>query len=428
MTKDIILFVNAIRPATFEALEHYAKQTGRKFTPVVIVDKTIKSSISARNAQQKTAKQCKVIQADFDSPTSVRRALKPYMDTIYAVTCQYENSILELKKLIPYFPNLHMPTAESLDGATEKKLMRQMLHKYDPSLVPVYAEALSGDEATISKLEKSMKYPLMVKPSGLEGSLLVSKANNSQELRDSLKYTFKEIQKGYDTWVKRQTPAIVVEEYMEGDMYSIDTYVSVEGHCLHTPPVKVVTGHNIGFDDFFGYMRLAPAGLTTDEIDSAQKTAEAACMALGLRSVTAHVELMKTIDGWKVIELGPRIGGYRHDIYFASYGINHIMNDILNRAGDLTEVISYKNHQTAVFNIYGRVEGILNSVSGLENVASSLSYVWHKQALQLGDELLFAKNNGDPVVELMLSHGERAQFDSDVALMEKSIDIRAKVS
>ena len=127
MKKDIILFVNAIRPATFGALETYAKTSGRTFTPVVLVDEKIQESITERNGQQYADKNLTVVSADFDSPKSLMSAILPYRERIYAVTCQYENSMLELKKLIPYLPYLPMPSERSLDWSTEKKLMRDLL-------------------------------------------------------------------------------------------------------------------------------------------------------------------------------------------------------------------------------------------------------------------------------------------------------------
>lgn len=424
--KDTILFVNAIRPATFEALEKFYHQTGLNFRPLVIIDENIRDTIIHRNGQHHIGGRCEVIHADFDSPQSLRNALIPYKKRIFAVTSQYENSIHELKKLIPYFPYLSMPTEKSLEWSTEKKLMREMLSTYDSSLAPAFAEALDASEATIASLEKTMRYPLMVKPSGLEGSLLVNRVDNTQELRNILAYTFKEIQKGYDTWVKRQAPAIVVEEFMEGDMYSVDVYVAEDGSTLYTPPLRVITGRNIGFDDFFGYARFAPSGLTEEDMRAAQQTSGAAASALCLRSITAHVELMKTAHGWKVIELGPRIGGYRHDIYAEAYDINHIMNDVLNRAGKLKIVENHLKKSAAVFNIYAREEGTLIGVSGLDVITELPSYVWHKQAHKTGFKLNFAKNNGDPVIELMLSHANKDQFDEDVACMERVLEIHVE--
>jgi len=428
MGKDVILFVNAVRPSTFAALTTFEEETGRMFEPVIIVDKKIQHSIAERNGQKNLSRPVKVISADFNSAASVKKALAPYMDRVYAVTAQFENCITELQKLVPYFPYMPMPTESSLDWATEKKLMRQMLEAHSPSLVPGYLEVRDASADSIAKVEASVTYPVIVKPSGLEGSLLVSLAHNREELRTTLEHVFEEIQLGYDTWIKRQTPAVLVEEFMVGDMYSVDTYVSPQGVHRHTPPVKVTTGHQVGFDDFFGYAQMTPSGLSANEITKAQQTAEEACKALGLRAVTAHVELMKTAHGWKVIELGPRIGGYRHDTYMLSYGINHIVNDIRNRAGEIPHIPTELKAHTVTIKIYAPEEGILEAANGLEHVQRLKSLVFVHQLFYPGEAVAFAKNNGDPVFEICLSNSDATQFWRDVHVAENAFSFRVHLA
>lgn len=429
MKKDIILFVNAIRPATFDALALYQEKTGRTFTPIVLVDQKIQTSIKERNGQNHQDKNLIVIGADFDSPKSLMSTIRPYRDRIYAITCQYENSMLELKKLVPYFPYLPMPSERSLDWSTEKKLMREMLEAYDPALVPGYTEVMDSRDGTIARIEAQLNYPLVVKPSGLEGSLLVSMVNNRKELIQTLKRTFKHVQAAYDVWIKRQTPRLLVEEFMDGDMYSVDTYVGSDGTCYPTPPVKVLTGRRVGFDDFFGYMQSVPCGLSEDEIKDASIIATKACHAIGLRSVTAHVELMKLQSGgWKVIELGSRIGGYRHDLYMLGYGINHIMNDIINRASEVPEIPTTVLKHAAAFNIYAHEEGILESIDGVEGIKRLPSFVSLKQSFYEGQQVLFAKHNGDRVFEIILSHSDKDQFDKDVQYMQDTLILKVKHS
>lgn len=421
MKRNIVLFINAIRPATFDALETYKQKTGHEFIPIVFVDQNIQAAITERNGQEAHIGKVRVITADFDSAHSIREALKPYVGHIYTVTAQYENCVHELKKILPFIPYLPTPTEKSLDWATEKKLMREMLEAYDPSLVPRYLEVSDYTEETLLYIESSLTYPVVVKPSGLEGSLLVSMVRDAVELRSTLEHTFKEIQKGYDTWIKRQTPVVLVEEFMEGDMYSIDTYVAHDGTPYHMPPVQVITGQKVGFDDFFGYAQISPTSLPEEEIKRAEHTAEKACRALGLRSVTAHVELMKTPSGWKIIELGPRIGGYRHDIYRLSYGINHIVNDILIRGGDVPQIPRTVLGHTAMLKIYARSEGELQKIEGLEKLSGLASYISHRQIIVIGELAQFAKNNGDAILEIALTHEDKAQLERDIRLIEHEL-------
>ena len=421
--RNIVLFINAVRPATFAALESHENRTGQKLIPIVLVDKKIQESITARNGQKHEGKNLKVISADFDSPSSVRSALKDYENRIFAVTSQYENSVHELKKIVPYLPYLPMPTQSSLEWSTEKKHMRELLESYDKSLVPGFMIAEDATDKTIHSIEKSLSYPLVVKPSGLEGALLVSMVHNRVQLKHTLQYTYSEIQKAYDTWIKRQEPLVLVEEFMEGEMYSVDTYIAHNGTCYHTPLVRVVTGRSVGFDDFFGYMRLTPTGLNDTEEKKAFVTAEKACHALNLRSMTVHVELMRTPRGWKVIEVGPRIGGYRHEIYALSYDINHIGNDILVRAGKVPHIPTETIGSTALFNIYAKQEGRLVSTSGEGTVRKLSSFQSIKKIPKDGEELKFAKNNGDIVFAVTLFNSDRDQLEQDIQTMEDTLKI-----
>ncbi len=421
-TKNIVLFVNAIRPATFTALENLRQKSGHSLTPVVLVDESIRDSIQLRNKQHLLPKKVRVISADFDSPKSVRQALLQLQDKLFAVTAQYENSITELRKLIPFVPYLPTPSERSLEWATEKKLMRSLFTAYDPSLAPAFMEVTDATTKTIAQIEAALSYPVIIKPSGLEGSLLVSQAQNRVELIRRLRHTFAEIQTGYDTWIKRQTPTVLVEEFMVGDMYSVDTYLGPAGEPYHTPMVKIVTGHKVGFDDFFGYVRLAPSGLSQAEEAQALSAATKACRALGLRAVTAHTELMKTSQGWKIIEVGPRIGGYRHDMYMLSYGINHIANDIVVRAGQVPDIPRKLLQHTAVFNLYAPEEGMLRAVQGLRSVPVLKSFISMNQVVPIGAAALFAKNNGDPILEVTLSHHDPKQVQLDIAELERSVN------
>ena len=424
--RDVVLFINAVRGATFKALEDHEKRTGKKLTPVVLVDKKIQKSITERNGQMNHLDKVTYVAADFDSPTSLREALRAYEDRIYAVTSQYENSIHELRKLVPYLPYMPLPTQSSLEWASEKKHMRDMMHSYDKSLVPGYLLAEDASDATIKKIEDELEYPVVVKPSGLEGSLLVSMVHNRVQLKETLKHTYEEIQKGYDTWIKRNKPAVLVEEFMEGNMFSIDTHVSKDGKCYHAPIVYVATGRSVGFDDFFGYMRLTPTSLSDEEVAAAQKASEKACRALKLRAITVHVELMQTPRGWKIIEVGPRIGGYRHDIYKLGYGINHIANDILIRADEEPHLPQTPKGSAAVFNIYAKQEGILESTSGEDKVEKLASFVSINKIPKDGDELKFAKNNGDIVFAVTLFNEDRAQLEKDIQTMEDVLKINVK--
>jgi hypothetical protein len=206
-------------------------------------------------------------------------------------------------------------------------------------------------------------------------------------------------------------------------MYSIDAYVTSGGTFRHTPPVKVITGNKVGFDDFFPYLTMTPTGLSEADIAAANDTVERACKALGLRATTAHTELMHTPNGWRIIEIGPRIGGYRPELYGLTIGLNHIANDIVNRMGIAPEIPEKVRSHAAVLQAYARQEGRLKTMHGLDKIEQLSSFVSMKQRFQTGDMLYFAQNNGHPAFEVMLCHADEAQLQADLKTVEQVLHI-----
>ena len=272
----------------------------------------------------------KVLVVNFSSDQSIQKALLPYSENFLAVTCRAESHIPKFKNLISHVPYLKTPTPASLGWSVDKLEMRRRFRAYDSKITPKYMYVKDAKKSTIRDIEQKVGFPLVVKPTGLAVSLLVNIAYHSEELEKNLRKVFrkmKALSKGY----KDKEPRVLVEQFMEGTMYSIDAYVNSRGVVYFCPMVSVKTGKEAGFDDFFGYQQMTPVKLKKSSIEDAQDVAKKSVHALGLRSTTAHIELMRTEHGWKVIEVGPRIGGFRHNMYDLSYGIDHTANDILIR-------------------------------------------------------------------------------------------------
>lgn len=138
--------------------------------------------------------------------------------------------------------------------------------------------------------------------------------------------------------------------------------------------------------------------------------------------------MMKTADGWKIIEVGPRIGGYRHELYALSHSMNHIMNDILNRAGEKPEIPAKPIRHAAIYKTYGRQEGVLASIGGLDAIQRLPSYVTMKCPFNPGDDIRFASNNGDAVIEVTLCHEDPDQLKTDIQAIESLLKIQVRSS
>lgn len=311
---------------------------------------------------------------NFDSPQTIMKALLPYQNNLLVMTCRSEVWIPGFQKVIPHVPYLKTPVAQSLHWAIDKLEMRRRFSIYDKSITPRYMRVGDVKKATIQNIEEKIGFPLVVKPTGLASSLLVTIAYHHEELEKALKTVFKKIKALNQTYNRSEEPRVLVEQFLEGNLYSIDVYVNSLGRVYFCPLVGVKTGIQVGFDDFFGYQQMTPTKLHKDSVEAAQVVAEKSVHALGLRSTTAHVELMRTETGWKVVEVGPRIGGFRHSMYELSYGINHAANDIRIRIPRKPIIPKKVLGYTAVFKFFAKKQGIITNLTGIKKMQTLKSF------------------------------------------------------
>jgi len=417
--RDMILMAGSYLDPQRDAVRKLEKLLGRQITVLVVLDASDPSAISHVAVDNKAI----VVHCDFSTPMSIHKAVAPYKERLLAVTCRAEKNVPLFKKLIPHIPYVNSPTELSLDWTTDKVRMRQLLRNYDKSISPKFTVVHDATKETLDRIEKTVGFPLIIKPSGLAASLLVTLCYHREELEANLKNTVRKIDRIYKERKGRGEPQILVEEFMEGAMFSIDAYVNQRGVIYYTPLVHVRTGRSVGFEDFFGYMRITPVILKPHKVEDARRVAEKSIEALNLRSTTCHIELMKTEDGWKVIELGPRIGGFRHEMYELSYGFDHSLNDILIRIPKKPVLTKKAKGFTSVMQFYARNKGKLKSIEGINKVRKLASFERIDIKKKPGDMCDFARNGDDPVFTIVLFNRNRSNLLADIRRLEQAINI-----
>jgi len=420
--RDMVLFVGSYLSSQRKSLAKLSRLLNKQLIPCVLLDVTDPSTRKKMSNDPKAI----VIDCDFSSDAQIQKALLPYKSRFLAVTCRAERNIPLLRKAIPHVPYLNTPTEKSLDWTTDKIKMRQMLRSFDKTISPKFVVAHDASKETLDNIEKKVGFPLIIKPAGLAASLLVTLCYHREELEATLAKTVKKIDQIYKTKRGRGEPQILVEEFMEGSMYSIDSYVNQRGVIYHAPLVHVRTGRAVGFEDFFGYMRITPVGIKPHKIEAAKRVAEKAIEALNLRSTNCHIELMKTEDGWKVIEVGPRIGGFRHEMYELSYGMDHSMNDILIRIPKKPVLPKKVKGYTVVMQFYAHDRGRLTALTGINKIRKLESFSRIEIKKKIGDRCDFARNGDDPVFDLVLFNKDRSKVLADIRRVEQTVTIRVQ--
>ncbi len=138
-------------------------------------------------------------------------------------------------------------------------------------------------------------FPLIIKPRDAFSSRGVYKTNDNNELKSHLEEAKHFSSRG----------DVIIEEFLEGKEYSVET-ITFKGKTtivqftekFITPyPRTVEMGH------------LQPADLNNSQREMISEIAEKGIMALGIDNSAAHVEVMMTTEGPRVIEIGARLGG-----------------------------------------------------------------------------------------------------------------------
>lgn len=362
------------------------------------------------------------IQCGFITDQEVASALQPFKAHIRAVVCRGDKNIQYLRQVIPHLPKeVLVATPQALEIATDKRLMREAFMRHAPEITPQFVQVHDASDATISKVESHLQYPVIVKPANLASSLLIESCTNRAELAKTLQRVFATISQTYKQQGRAISPQVIVEEFMEGDFYSVDSYVMRPGEFYHCPVVGYVPAKTMGIDDFFLYKRFLPSGLSEPEAANAQKTVEKALTAIGLTHSSAHVELVLTKNGWKIIEIGPRLGRFRHIMYREAYDIDHSLNDLLIHLGQQPVIPQTLLQLCTAYSIYPYAEGSLQEITDVDKVQQSPNTVFMRIFAKKGDRCVHAKNGGTALAEFVIAGKDEAAFKELTAFVEQRV-------
>lgn len=418
-SRDIVAFVMNLPIQVEETIHNYRDKDGKKLRIMLIWDSRLRRQKEYKNADI-------VVECDFSKPVKIAEALLPYQDSLLAITCRSEQYGPRFAEVIPHVPYLRTPTAESIRWATDKHEMRKRFKLYDPSITPKFTRVSSNTKQERRRLIDKIGFPMIVKPANLAASLFVTVCYHEEDLDAALRVTFRKLRKAYQTDKRMEEPKVIAEEYMEGDMYSIDSYVNSRGDVYHCPLVRVKTGKDIGRDDFYNYLQTTPTALKKHSIEKAHAVAETAIHALGLRSTTAHIELMKIDDVWKVIEVGSRCGGFRDLLHRLSCDIDHSLNDVFIRIPRKPIIPKKCKGFATAMKHFARKEGVITEMKGIKKVEQLESFHSIQINKTVGDRAIFARNGGRSIFNLFLYNSDRSKLLADIRRVEQMVEIKVE--
>jgi len=202
-------------------------------------------------------------------------------------------------------------------------------------------------------------YPCIMKPTDNAGSRGVVLCHDRTELEAEYEYSHNESRGG----------AVIIEEYLQGPEFSVEVMV-INGE----PNVLQITDKlTTGAPHFVEMGHTQPTRQSRENQERIRDLACRACKAVGISNGPAHVEMILTKNGPKMVELGARMGGDCITTHLVplSTGIDMVGCTIKLACGEDID-IEPKFNKGAAIRYFDAHNGIIKSIEDIDKAQKIL--------------------------------------------------------
>ena len=201
-------------------------------------------------------------------------------------------------------------------------------------------------------------FPCIMKPTDNSGSRGVVLVQTLEELKAEYSYAKNE----------SRTGAVIIEEYMSGPEVSVEIIVS-DGN-VHI--LQVTDKLTIGAPHFVEMGHSQPSRLPETSVMKIKDLACRAVKAVGITYGPAHVEIILTESGPKMVELGARMGGDCITTHLVplSTGIDMVKAVIMLACGEKPDITPLFDKGSAI-RYFDVPCGVFTSVNGVDDAERS---------------------------------------------------------
>ena len=244
--------------------------------------------------------------------------------------------------------------SDNPDIFRDKYLQREFIQDHNPELWIKFLK-WEPEELNIEMIEWKIWYPFIIKPTNWLQSAWVEKIENRKAFELYIKNYEYFHNRLKNRWVDNKV--LIVEEFIDGKLYSIDYFVTSYWEAIISKPVKVKLWVDVWIDDYCNIARVVTKK-TEDEFKWKRlKTfINSTVKATWIRNTFVHHEF-KVNSNWefKTIELNWRIWGWRLEVIKEAYDLN--LYELIINTNAKPWVL--KNNNIAI-NIYAKKGWILN--------------------------------------------------------------------
>lgn len=241
----------------------------------------------------------------------------------------------------------------SFDTAIKATDKGEMIKAFEAAGVEHPWYYIVTDYSELKTVIEKVTYPCIMKPTDNAGSRGVVLCHSRAELEDEYEYSHRESRSG----------TVIIEEYLQGPEFSIEVMV-VDGE----PHVLQITDKlTTGAPHFVEMGHSQPTRQCRENQEIIRNLAIRACKAVGINVGPAHVEMILTKDGPKMVELGARMGGDCITTHLVplSTGIDMVGCTIKLACGEKID-IEPKFNKGAAIRYFNAHNGTIKAVEGIE--------------------------------------------------------------
>ena len=257
------------------------------------------------------------------------------------------NTVNEVKE------SLWFTLSNNPDIFRDKFLQRELIQEHNPELGIKFIK-WEPENLDIKEIEKKVWYPFIIKPVDWVQSSWVAKILNKKEFNHYIE-TYKDFHDRLKSrWVDNKE--LIVEEFINWKLYSIDYLVTSNWEVRVSKPVKVRLWIDVWVEDYCNIARISTEKTEWEFKWKRLKTfINWTIKATWIKNTFVHHEF-KINSKWdlKTIELNGRIGWWRMELYKRAYDFN-LLELIVN--SDLKTGVLKENN--IAVNIYATKRWIL---------------------------------------------------------------------
>ena len=258
---------------------------------------------------------------------------------------------------------------EAVSTASAKFRLRELLNRQGISSTRFQLVEEPRDD--FSGLVAHIGFPMICKPCDGFGSVLISKCNDENELREYVGgYPFKS--------------ALLVEEFFEGPEYSVECFTKDSTHHLIAITEKLTTGA----PHFVELGHIIPALLSDSDRAEIGKLVTDTLDLLKLQVGPTHTEVKLTSAGPRIIESHVRPGGDGiEQLVFETHGFALTFETLKALTGLPMKMPSSQPRVHATAQFFAYPPGAIKALQGVEAASRKRGVVAFDFAYKVGDRL-----------------------------------------